>query len=269
MENLVGWVKGSFFKQPRFLDDADLRTQLAEWRTAMNTERPSRATGVIPAVRLDEERPRLRAVKIAPNDLALRVPIVVGPTAAVLHDTHPYSMPPDAIGIPGTLFLYRDRVRIVTGRFEAVHPRLFEPHAKSTLPEHRAQQVAAVSGKRAKRYLQREHLLALGSPALDYLTELTHRRPRIWIRDVDRLHELLATYGDVALRDAFARGLAEQAIGAEYIAHYLAAVTTPPPREGDSTGLPPRRSSFLGHPGGSSLRDPTPALPFEDEGGRS
>lgn len=165
VENLVGWVKGSFFKQRRFLDDLDLRLQLAEWRTAVNTERPCRATGVIPALRLDEERPRLRAVKIAPPDLALRVPVVVDPTAAVLPETHPYSMPPDAIGIPSTLFLYRDRVRIVAGHFEAVPQRLFEPHAKSTLPEHCAQQVAAVSGKRAKRYLQREHLLALGPRA--------------------------------------------------------------------------------------------------------
>jgi hypothetical protein len=56
--------------------------------------------------------------------------------------------------------------------------------------------VAAVSGKRAKRYLQREHLLALGSAALEYLTELTHRRPQIWLRDVERLHTLLATFGD-------------------------------------------------------------------------
>src|SRR5436190_447482 len=154
IENLVGWVKGSFFKQRRFFDDADLLAQLAEWQTEVNTQRPCRATHIIPAVRLEEERPRLRAVKIAPQDLALRVPVVVGPTAAVLHDTHPYSMAPDAIGIPGTLFLYRDRVRIVAGRFEAVHQRLFEPNAKSTLPEHRAQQVAAVSGNRAKRYLQ-------------------------------------------------------------------------------------------------------------------
>src|SRR5205807_1428444 len=211
-----------------FLDDADLLMQLAVWRTEVNTVRPCRATRVIPALRLDEERPRLRAVKIAPEHLALRVPVVVGPTAAVLHDTHPYSMPPDAIGIPGTLFLYRDRVRIVAGRFEAVHQRLFEPYAKSTLPEHRAQHVAAVSGKRAKRYLQREHLLALGSSALDYLTELTHRRPRVWLRDIDRLHALLATYGDAAMRAAFARGVREHAIGAEYIAHFLAdGVTTP------------------------------------------
>ena len=150
------------------------------------------------------------------------------------------------------MFLYRDRVRIVAGRFEAIHQRLFEPYAKSTLPEHRAQHVAAVSGKRAKRDLQREHLLALGSSALEYLTELTHRRPRIWIRDVDRLHDLLATYGDNAVRAAFARGLTEQAIGAEYIAHYLAAmVTAPPPPEGDSTGRPPARSLIMGHPDAS------------------
>jgi transposase len=255
IENLVGWVKGSFFKQRRFLDDADLQTQLVEWRTEVNTERPSRATHVIPAIRLEDERPRLRALKVAPADLALRVPVVVGPTAEVIHDTHPYSMAPDAIGIPGTLFLYRDRVRIVAGRFEAVHQRLFEPGAKSTLPEHRAQHVAAVSGKRAKRYLQREHLLALGRPALEYLTELTHRRPQIWLRDIDRLHTLLATYGETAMCAAFARALAERAIGAEYIAHYLADhVTAPAPIEGDSTGRPDLRSSFLGHPGGSISR---------------
>jgi len=117
VENLVGWVKGSFFKQRRFVDDDDLLRQLAEWRTEENTQRPCRATKVIPAVRLEEERPRLRPLKVVPDDLALRVPIVVGPTGEVIHDTHPCSMPPDAIGIAGTLYLYRHRVRIVAGRF--------------------------------------------------------------------------------------------------------------------------------------------------------
>jgi transposase len=254
IENLVGWVKGSFFKQRRFVDDEDLLQQLAEWRTEVNTQRPCRATKVIPAVRLDEERPRLRPLKVLPDDLAVRVPIVVGPTAEVIHDTHPYSMPPDAIGIAGTLYLYRTRVRIVAGRFEVTHERKFVPGEGSTLPEHRAQHVAAVSGKRAKRYLQREHLLKLGPEALAYLTELTHRRPQVWLRDIDRLHTLLATYGDVALRAALARGVAEQAIGAEYIAHFLAdAVTTPTPIEGDTPGQPDPRSPSIEHPGQSSL----------------
>jgi len=254
IENLVGWVKGSFFKQRRFVDDEDLRQQLAEWRTEVNTQRPCRATTVIPAVRLDEERPRLRPLKVLPDDLAVRIPIVVGPTAEVIHDTHPYSMPPDAIGIAGTLYLYRTRVRIVAGRFEVTHERKFVPGEGSTLPEHRAQHVAAVSGKRAKRYLQREHLLKLGPEALAYLTELTHRRPQVWLRDIDRLHTLLATYGDDAMRAALARGVAEQAIGAEYIAHFLAdAVTSPKPIEGDTPGQPDPRSPSIEPPDQSSL----------------
>jgi len=221
VENLVKWVKGSFFKQRRFLDDEDLLSQLREWLVEVNTRRPSRATNVIPEERMRDERPRLRPLKVTPAELALRIPITVGPTGMVLHDTHTYSMPPDSLGIPGTLYLYRDRVRIVAGRYEAEHRRLFGPPDKSVLAEHRAQRVAAASGKRAKRYMQREHLLGLGRVALEYLTELTHRRPRVWVRDVDRLHELLQRYGDDALRGAFERGLREQAIGAEYIAHYL------------------------------------------------
>ncbi|MGH7633148.1 MAG: IS21 family transposase, partial [Gemmatimonadaceae bacterium] len=190
IENLVGWVKGSFFKQRRFLDAADLQQQLAEWLVEVNTTRPCRATGVIPAVRRAEEQGRLRPLKVTPAALALRVPIIVGATAYVTHDTHRYSMPPDAIGLSGTLYLHRDTVRIVAGRFAATHARLAEANAIATLPEHRTQHVAAVSGKRGKRYLERQHLLELGPVAHAYLTELTHRRPRIWVQDVERLHAL-------------------------------------------------------------------------------
>ena len=87
--------------------------------------------------------------------------------------------------------------------------------------------MAAAAGKRAKRYMQREHLLAIGREALEYLTEITHRRPQVWIRDVERLHDLLQRHGKDALRSAFKQGLAEHAIGAEYIAHYLDSL--PPP----------------------------------------
>jgi transposase len=230
VENLVGWVKGSFFKQRRFLDEEDLARQLDEWHEEVNVQRPSRATGVSPATRMPEERARLRPLKVAPEELALRFPVLVGPTAMVTHDGRSYSMPPEAIGIAGTLFLYRERVKIVAGRFEAVHPRQHERGARSMLPEHRASHVAAVSGRRAKRYLEREHLLELGPSALEYLTELTHRRPRLWVRDVHQLHELLQRHGSAPLRAAFEQGLAERLFGAEYIAHAL-SLCVPTPRE--------------------------------------
>lgn len=222
IENLVGWVKGSFFKQRRFLDEQDLREQLAQWLTETNESRPSRATGIIPGVRLAEERPRLRSLKVSPQELALRIPVFVGPTGMVTHDGHLYSMPAEAIAISGTLYLYQDHLRIVAGRHEATHPRLTIPGARSILPEHRASAVAAVSGKRARRYLKREHLLQLGEAAHGYLTELVHRRPNLWIIDVEQLHDLLLAHGDDALRAAFLKGLQEQLFGAEYIRHYLA-----------------------------------------------
>jgi hypothetical protein len=179
-----------------------------------------------------QERPRLRPLKVAPADLALRVPVIVGPTGMVLHDTHQYSMPPDAIGIGGTLYLYRDRVRIVAARFEAMHTRLTQRGAKSVLPEHRAQMVAAVSGKRGRLYLMRQQVLDVGKPALDYLTELVHRRPADWIRDVERLHSLLQSWGPQAMHTAFATALRQQTIGAEYVAHFLSAgLATPSQKE--------------------------------------
>ena len=238
VENLVGWVKGSFFKQRRFLDRDDLARQLRAWLDDANTVRPSRATGVPPALRMAEERARLRPLKVAPADLALRIPISVGPTGVVMHDGHPYSMPPDAIGLPGTLYLHRDRVRIIAGRYGAEHVRQWQPGDGSLLPEHRAERVAAVSGKRARRYLQRQHLIDLGPAALAYLTELTYRRPQRWVHDVEQLHALLQTHGDAALRHAFDRGLAESAIGAEYIAHYLGSTSPPLPFE-EATDRPP------------------------------
>src|SRR5207247_2384023 len=54
VENLVGWVKKSFFTCRRFHDRADLEQQLRAWLRMVNTERPNRATGIIPAVRLAE-----------------------------------------------------------------------------------------------------------------------------------------------------------------------------------------------------------------------
>ena len=217
VENLVGFVKGSFFKVRRFQDRVDLQQQLEQWHREVNEERPCRATGVIPAVRLAEEAPRLRPLKVRPEDLALRIPVYVGPTGTVMHDGHAYSMPPEAISMPGTLYLYADRVRILAGRHEAVHPRKFAAHEGSTLALHRAALVAAVSGQRGKRYLKRQQLLELGEPALRYVTEIVHRRPRQWLGDVDRLHALLQSHGPEVLRRGLEAGLQEEVFSAAYV----------------------------------------------------
>jgi hypothetical protein len=149
------------------------------------------------------------------------LPVYVGPTGTVVHDGHAYSMPPEAISMPATLYLYAQRVRIVAARYEAEHPRKFGAQESSSLPEHRAAMVAAVSGKRGKRYLKRQQLLELGEPAIRYLTEIVHRRPRQWYEDVDRLHQILQSHGPEVLRRAMEEGLKQQIFGAFYVERSL------------------------------------------------
>ena len=223
VENLVGFVKSSFFKVRRFYDGEDLEQQRRHWEREVNEERPCRATGIIPAVRLAEEAPRLRPLKVQPEELALRIPVYVGPTGTVVHDGHAYSMPPEAISMPATLYLYAQRVRIVAGRYEAEHPRKFAAQESSWLAEHRAAMISAVSGKRGKRYLKRQQLLELGEPALLYLTEIVHRRPREWFNDVDRLHQILQSHGPETLRRAMEEGLKQQIFDATFIERSLQA----------------------------------------------
>ena len=221
VENLVGFVKSSFFKVRRFHDEEDLRQQLKDWHREVNEERLSRATGIIPAVRLAEEAPRLRTLKVQPENLALRIPVYVGPTGTVVYDGHAYSMPPEAISMPATLYLFAQRVRIVAGRYAAEHPRKFVAKESSSLAEHRAAMVAAVSGKRGKRYLKRQQLLELGEPAIRYLTEIVHRRPRAWFQDIDRLHQILQSHGPEVLRRAMEEGLKQQIFGAFFVERSL------------------------------------------------
>ena len=140
----MGWVKGSFFKQRRFHDVEDLATQLAQWLQEVNTQRPCRATGVIPQERMVEERKRLRPLRIAPSELALRLPVQVGPTAEVFYDGRGYAMPPEAAGLPATLFLYEKRVKIVAGRWQAEHERFIAKGRVARLPEHRAAHLVVV-----------------------------------------------------------------------------------------------------------------------------
>jgi len=174
VENLVGWVKGSFFKVRRFHDREDAVGQLAEWLVEVNTRRPSRATGEVPAVRRAAEAERLKPLAIPPQEYALRFPVTVRTTGFVEHAGIRYSMPPETIGIPATLLLYPDRVRIVTRNgVEAAHPRTPAVGTASYRPEDRVAKLAAVHGRRGRLYLQRQEILELGPPAEALLTEST------------------------------------------------------------------------------------------------
>lgn len=212
VEHLVKWVKSSFFKWRKFVDAQDLEAQLGAWVDKVNHETPSRATGVLPTVRHQEELARLRPVRIAPQELALRVPIFVGPTAEVMFESRAYLMPPEAANVPGTAFVYEDRIRFVVGRHEVEHVRGRPGDPPASLPEHRAAKLAAVHGARAKTYEKRQQLLHLGGDALTLLTALVHRSSRHHYAYVDTLYALYEEHGEEALRAAFAQVVDENTL---------------------------------------------------------
>lgn len=220
VENLVGFVKRRFFRARRFADlEADLPRQLLEWLTEVNEERPSRATKVIPDVRLAEERARMKPLAVSPAEYGLRYAVQVGPTALVDFHGVRYAMPAGACGIPATLSLYPDRVRIVTagGRFEAAHPRFPPVGTTSYLAGQRAEQLAAVAGARKRLYFMRERILELGPVGEGYLTELIHARPHTWKGDVERLFMLLEELGETRFLRLLQRALFQRLYGSEYV----------------------------------------------------
>jgi transposase len=226
VERIVGWVKSSFFKSRAFRDEADMLEQLAAWHQEVNCELPSRATGVIPETRRREELPRLRSLGVLPENLALRIPVTVGPSAHVVLDGARYLMPPQTTHCPATVYLYEDRLRIETGRVSIVHRRRDKREPVEAPPELRAAKIAAVFGRRGKLYEKRQQLLDLGADALAFFTELVHRRSH-WTPVVERLHELLLNHGEEAMRDAFKHAIAIGSFDATTIEQRLCSLSAP------------------------------------------
>src|SRR3990172_1163854 len=149
VENLVGFVKRSFFRARRFQDlERDLPEQLAAWLVEVNTVRPCRATREIPAARLPAEQARLKPLAVAPAAYRPRSPAPGGQRGRATHRGIRYAMPPPACGLPATLWLYPDRVKIVTAgsRHEALHPRFPPEGPVSYLAGPRAPPLAPAGG---------------------------------------------------------------------------------------------------------------------------
>lgn len=221
VENLVGWVKNSFFKVRRFHDRDDLLEQLSQWLVEINTKRPSRATKTIPAIRIEEERKRMRSFDLRTDDYPLRYPVSVGEAGCVTFRGIRYSMPPECINKQGTLYLYAQNVEIIIGKYKAKHPRLPDNGDVSMLPAHAKAGLEKVPGRRGRIYYKRQRLLELGKEMEIFMTELVHARPRVWANDVWQLYDTLQTLGSRPLISAVRKASTRKLYGSEYVRAFL------------------------------------------------
>jgi len=72
-QGLARWVKDSFFRRHRFGDQGEVQGALPAWLGEMNRQRPHGSAVEAPAVRLEEERSRLRPLPFAPSEYAVRL----------------------------------------------------------------------------------------------------------------------------------------------------------------------------------------------------
>jgi transposase len=215
VENLVGFAKSSFFKVHRFRDREDLEAKLAEWHCWVNDERPSRATGEVPRTRLMLEAQRLRPLKIDPKGFTLRYSRVVRTDGfCELHGLR-YFAGFEHVGQAVTVRLGEDSVFVHAGGDVAlVHPR-HPANGKYSVLASQREELLTKDG--ARSYIKRQLLMDLCPAAEWFMTEVRHRRPELWERDVDRVFVLLERHGERAVRDALVEAGRRDVVGAEYI----------------------------------------------------
>jgi transposase len=224
VENLIRFVKEGFLLARCFRHREDLVRQLGEWLRFVNEERPCDATGVIPAVRLAAERPRLKALPFGTDGYGLVFSAVVRTDARVRHGGYGYSTPAGWIGQVVTVKVHREQVVLHHAGAAVSHPRVPENGKYSLLPEHRA---ALFVKPRGEIMAKRQILLDLSPAAEAFFTELVHRRPQSWrTQDLPLLWALFEEWGPARLRDAFAACVQNETIGGEYLQARLLGVAS-------------------------------------------
>ena len=220
VENLVGFVKSSFFKVHKFVDREDMLRRLAAWHVRTNDERPSRATKEIPRDRMALEAPRLRPLKISSGGYTLRYSRTVRTDGFIeLHGLRYYAGIADA-GNVITVHLGEDHVEVhpLVGA-ASTHPRRPLNGKYSVLSDQREE---LLTKEGARPYVKRQ-LLMEGCPAAEwFMTELRHRRPDCWEEDVDAIFTLMEMHGEETVRGALTRAAHDRLVGAEYVTAIIA-----------------------------------------------
>jgi hypothetical protein len=224
VENLVGFVKSSFFSAYRFADRNDLAHKLAGWHTWANEQRTCRATGEIPAARFMLEQPRLRPLGLDPAGFTLRISRLVRTDGCCELEGVRYFVGYEHVGQSATLAVGQAEIFVrVAQALVVTHPRRPVNGRLSVRPEQRG---ALLAKRGARPYLQRE-LLRLCPAAEWVLTELRHRRPDLWEDDVARLYALLGEFDELALAAAFAEAARQRLVGPEYVEAILRGQVAP------------------------------------------
>ena len=223
VENLVGFVKHSFFECRTFRNRTDVEQQLNEWLRWTNHERRCDATNEIPFQRLEAEKPYLKPPLEGDLDYGLIRTRVVGRDAWVQMNGMKYSAPAAWIGQCITVKVYCNVIALEHEGERVEHPRYPANGKYSLLDEHLPSYLVKPRGE---LMVKRQLLIDLGGVSQVFFTELIHRRPGTWRKDdLPRLGTQYEMAGAKLFIAAVQECVEQETIGAEYVEIAVARLT--------------------------------------------
>src|SRR6266487_210478 len=223
VENLVKFVKGNFLGGRTFYDDADLTEQCRAWLRQVNTERPSEATGLPPAVRLTEEQPKFGPLPAVASDYGFFDCVVVSREGLIAIETNRYSVPAHLMGRALTARIHASRIEVFADQeLVATHARRPPENARVIDPTHFE---AAFAGKpRGRLMVYRDWLCSLSPVVMSYVHEISHKRRSEMKPQMIALYDLAQEIGKADFLVALELAAEQHMYGAEYL---RAIVTLP------------------------------------------
>jgi transposase len=222
----AGWEKGRVERANRYIREnfllgrtfrslEELNAAAVAWRDEKANKRIHKTTGRRPIDLFGDDKARLLALPEAPYDTRILRSVRVTPDCRVAFENNTYSVPPKHVGAWVTLRASPTEICIYDGvALVARHARSFETH-QDVLDADHAKAVLARKRRGSAQTLQRL-FLALAPEAKAYLSGLV-KSELVVDRHLQRILDLVATYGKAEVLGAILQALKYGAFGADYI----------------------------------------------------
>lgn len=230
VENLVKYVKSNFLPGRSFHDERDLEEQCSDWLRQVNSERPSDATGELPADLLAQEHPRFASLPAQAADYGFFDSVVVSREGLVAIETNRYSVPAHLMGRVLTARIHADHIDLwVDQERVATHVRRSPGHGRYIIPAHFAS--VFPTKPRGRSMVYRDWLISLSSVAERYVAEICQKRRADMHAQMIALYDLAQELGQADFLAALELAAEQQMYGAEYLRAILSVETPLTPKE--------------------------------------
>lgn len=220
VERAIRYLRGSFFAGRHFADLRDVREQFEVWQREIAHARkcPQDATMTV-AEALEAERPLLMQLPEHPLEAADVKAVVAKKQPYVTWDTNRYSIPWELVGVPLSLVVSEQEVRVLDGdQVVARHARSWE--RKKIIEDEAHLQGLREHKQRAEALTGRALVLDRVPDAIALYEHLATTHERI-APHTNKLIELLKTYGADIVADAVRQSIERGTPRADSVAYLL------------------------------------------------